>query len=75
MNSYASLFYIAFIQPFTASGCTYSSCLDSLCQSLAIIFCTRLVIANTVEIFLPRYKMKMKMKAVRKKSGKGWCTR
>lgn len=65
VNSYASLFYIAFIQPFTWSGCPYSSCLDSLCQSLAIIFCTRLVIANTVEIYLPRFKMKQKMKEER----------
>ncbi|CAN0389111.1 unnamed protein product, partial [Laminaria digitata] len=65
VNSYASLFYIAFIQPFTTSGCTYSSCLDSLCQSLAIIFCTRLIIANTMEILLPRYRMKKKMEEVR----------
>eukprot|EP00904_Undaria_pinnatifida_P001081 jgi/Undpi1/10974/HiC_scaffold_30.g13275.m1 len=67
VNSYASLFYIAFVQPYTTTGCTYESCLDDLCQSLAIIFCTRLVIANTLEIFLPRYKMRQKMKEVREK--------
>ncbi|CAM9404304.1 unnamed protein product [Ectocarpus sp. 13 AM-2016] len=61
VNSYASLFYIAFVQPFT-TGCSYESCLDSLCQSLAIIFCTRLAIANTVEIYLPRYLMMKKKK-------------
>lgn len=64
VNSYASLFYIAFVQPFT-SGCSYDSCLDSLCESLAIIFCTRLVIANTVEIYLPRFLMKRKLEKVR----------
>ncbi|CAN0416237.1 unnamed protein product [Pylaiella littoralis] len=61
VNSYASLFYIAFVQPFTTE-CTYASCLDNLCQSLAIIFCTRLLIANTMEIYLPRFQMRRKEK-------------
>lgn len=64
VNSYASLFYIAFIEPFT-TGCPYDSCLDNLCQSLAIIFCTRLVIANTAEVYLPRFMMKRKLAKVR----------
>lgn len=63
VNSYASLFYIAFVQPFT-TGCSYDSCLNSLCESLAIIFCTRLIIANTLEVYLPRFLMKRKMAKV-----------
>ncbi|CAM9478818.1 unnamed protein product [Ascophyllum nodosum] len=61
VNAYASLYYIAFVQPFI-TGCTYSSCLNSLCQSLAIIFCTRLLISNTLEVYLPRFYMLWKMK-------------
>ena len=64
VNSYVSLFYIAFVEPFT-TGCSYDSCLDSLCQSLGIIFCTRLFIANTIEVYLPRHRMRTKAKKVR----------
>ncbi|CAM9486276.1 unnamed protein product [Ascophyllum nodosum] len=64
VNSYVSLFYIAFVEPFT-TGCSYDSCLDSLCQSLGIIFCTRLFIANTIEVYLPRYRMRTKAKKER----------
>lgn len=62
-NSYVSLFYIAFVEPFTTS-CTYDSCLNSLCQSLGIIFCVRLLVANTIEVYLPRLKMRYKAKKV-----------
>ncbi|CAM9682989.1 unnamed protein product, partial [Phaeothamnion confervicola] len=58
VNSYASLFYVAFIQEYVdPDGCT-DGCMFYLCESLGIIFCTRLLSANLVEIYLPRWNAK-----------------
>ncbi|CAM9186922.1 unnamed protein product [Ascophyllum nodosum] len=69
VNSYASLYYMAFVQPFVTE-CTYTWCLDSLCQSLAIIFCTRLLIVKTFEIYLPRFYRRKKMREVRENNAR-----
>lgn len=55
VNSYASLYYIAFIKNST-EGCDYSSCMDELCNALGIIFVTRLLTGNLSETLGPYIK-------------------
>ncbi|CAM9522050.1 unnamed protein product, partial [Discosporangium mesarthrocarpum] len=50
VNSYASLYYMAFIESMTRAGCIDKGCMFDLMQSMAIIFTTRLVVANAAEI-------------------------
>lgn len=57
VNSFASLFYIAFIKPFIQDidPCN-GSCMMELQQTLATIFLTRLAIGNLTELGIPLVK-------------------
>jgi hypothetical protein len=52
VNSYASFFYIAFIAE-SLGDCPESGCMSTLAINLAIIFGTRLVVGNIMELVLP----------------------
>lgn len=54
VNSYASLFYIAFVKPFipTLDPCI-DSCMQELQTNLGTIFLTRLAIGNFTEVLVP----------------------
>lgn len=60
VNSYASLFYVAFIQE-TIEG-TEQPTMDQLALNLSIIFFTRLVSGNLIELYMPKYKAQMRVK-------------
>ncbi len=54
INSYASFFYIAFFaNKFEDGGCGPNGCMYSLGKNLAIIFATRLLSGNFVELMYP----------------------
>ena len=55
VNSYASLFYIAFIKPFIPSidPCTDLNCLGELQTTLGTIFLMRVTIGNVTELGVP----------------------
>lgn len=62
VNSYASLFYVAFIKNYTKSGkCTleYGGCMFELMIALGIIFGLRLTSGNFFEVGLPWIKQKL----------------
>jgi Calcium-activated chloride channel len=55
INSFASLFYIAFIKPFMQSidPCTGGSCMIELQTTLGTIFLTRMTVGNVTELGVP----------------------
>jgi threonine/homoserine/homoserine lactone efflux protein len=55
VNSYASLFYIAFVKPFIqdVDPCLPGGCMGELQITLGTIFLTRLLIGNLTEIGIP----------------------
>lgn len=55
VNSYNSLFYIAFVKRFDndVGGCVQQNCNRELQQQLATIFIANIVISNTVEVVIP----------------------
>mmetsp|Transcript_17471 Transcript_17471/g.39470 ORF Transcript_17471/g.39470 Transcript_17471/m.39470 type:complete len:781 (+) Transcript_17471:214-2556(+) len=55
VNSYAALFYIAFLKPFLPSidPCLNSNCLEELQTTLGTIFLMRVTIGNITELGLP----------------------
>jgi anoctamin-10/anoctamin-7 len=66
-NSYASLFYIAFIKG-GIEGCGDGSpgdCLDELQLQLMIIFVTRLVTGNVTELAIPAVKTYLKQREMK----------
>lgn len=72
INSYASFFFLAFIagnlpRPPDAPSeylgqCGASNCMEPLSINLAIIFGSRLTITNFLDIFMPYYTYKQKVK-------------
>ena len=52
VNSYASFFYLAFIAE-TMGDCPDSGCMSLLAINLAIIFGSRLLTGNLLELLLP----------------------
>ncbi len=75
VNSYASFFFLAFIatnleaepaakaeHPEYVGQCGATSCMDPLAINVAIIFGTRLIVQNTLDILLPYIAFKSKMK-------------
>lgn len=63
VNSFASLFYIAFMKPFipTIDPCLYS-CMQELQTNLGTIFMTRLAIGNLTEVGVPALNSYLKEK-------------
>jgi Calcium-activated chloride channel len=55
VNSYSSLFYIAFIKKHDV-GCVDDDCLMELAQQLGSIFVTALIVNNAIEILTPTIK-------------------
>ena len=63
-NSYTSLFYISFMQPFTNfDPCQSGNCFVDVQTTLGTIFITRLVAGNIVELGAPLYHSFMKTRA------------
>ena len=58
VNSFASLFYIAFVKPFipTLDACLGGNCMSELQATLGTIFLTRLAIGNLTELGIPLMK-------------------
>ena len=55
VNSYASIYYIAFIQWYIfGTACTTGSCMGDLCENVAIIFITNLVVQNMTSYYVPK---------------------
>jgi hypothetical protein len=61
INSYASLFYIAFIKPYIPNidPCMTGGCMVELQVTLGTIFLTRLAVGNLTEIGIPLVKSMM----------------
>jgi hypothetical protein len=63
VNSYASLFYIAFVKPFIpALDPCLDSCMQELASNLGTIFLTRLAIGNLTEVVVPTIMSYLKEK-------------
>lgn len=60
VNSYASLFYIAFFKPFLAEDPCIGSCMQELQANLGTIFLTRLAIGNLTEVGVPSVQSYLK---------------
>ena len=55
VNSFASLYYIAFIQVYVFDvACDYGSCMNDLCISVGIIFATNLIVQNMTSWLQPK---------------------
>lgn len=61
VNSYACLFFIAFVQGYTEMGCEKGSCMDYLAYSMVIIFGMNVVVGNLGEIIPPILAQRAKM--------------
>ncbi|CAN0037026.1 unnamed protein product, partial [Phaeothamnion confervicola] len=66
VNSYASLFYIAFIKTSVGAGECLVTCMSELSTNLGTIFLTRLVVGNLTEVLVPVMAARSKEKAERK---------
>ena len=56
VNSYASLYYIAFIQWFVFNNkCTEGSCINDLCYNVSIIFMTNLCVMQVTGYYVPKW--------------------
>jgi hypothetical protein len=64
VNSFASLFYIAYVKPFipTIDPCVGSSCMTELQASLGTIFLTRLGTGSVLKLLIPWMMKRMKEK-------------
>ena len=60
VNSYASLFYIAFVKGSTSQGCADHDCMAELQTQLGSIFITNLFL-NIIEIGIPLVSIRLKM--------------
>jgi len=54
VNSYSSLYYIAFLQKMVEGACDHNSCMLALGENVAIIFLTNILIGNFTQILLPK---------------------
>jgi hypothetical protein len=69
VNSYASLFYIAFLKSSTERGCANNDCMGELQLQLASIFITNLFL-NLIELGLPLIRGKWKLRREEKNAEK-----
>merc|ERR1711988_1544906 len=63
VNSYAALYFIAFIEGWTSLGCEKGDCMNYLAYSMMILFITNLVVGNATEILIPLANQYMKAQA------------
>jgi len=61
VNSYASFYFIAFIQKAVNGSCDGGSCMDTLLINLAIIFLVQLFIGNAIEMLWSYFVHKQKL--------------
>ena len=69
INSYASLFYIAFVKAHIGDTCVFT-CMAELAQSLTIIFITQIVVGNAQELLGPIIDSWLKKRAELAKANK-----
>jgi hypothetical protein len=62
VNSYAALFYIAFIEESTAGKCLNNTCTGEVASTLSTIFISRLLTANITEVVLPKINLNKRQK-------------
>jgi hypothetical protein len=67
VNSYASFFYLAFVAE-AFGDCPSDGCMSTLAINLAIIFGSRLVSGNIVELLIPYVLFQFKYRDVMKKT-------
>ncbi len=60
VNSFASFFFLAFVAKNIDNGCPDGDCMKVLAYNLGIIFGTRLVIGNFMELFVPYLSFRWK---------------
>eukprot|EP01039_Chlorochromonas_danica_P003566 gene3566-3905_t len=64
VNSFASLFYIAFVKPYIPDlDACVGSCMSELQSSLGTIFLTRLATGSLLKLLIPYFSQKQKEKA------------
>ena len=63
VNSYAALYFMAFIQGSTSLGCEKGSCMNDLAYTMVILFMTNLIVGNAVEIITPMVNAYLKWQA------------
>ena len=66
VNSFGSLFYVAFVKPFYAVDvCNPATCFTELQNSLGALFMSRLFLANFIKLVVPSLEMRHKLKEAR----------
>lgn len=67
LNSFSSLFYVAFMKPFyAADACVPAYCFVELQNTLAALFMSRLFLANFVKLGLPMWSTRAKLAEAKK---------
>merc|ERR1711871_1187016 len=62
VNSFGSLFYVAFVKPFYAADvCNPATCFTELQNSLGALFMSRLFLANFIKLVVPSLQMRYKL--------------
>jgi hypothetical protein len=62
VNSYASFFFLAFVAQYIEGGCPDNDCMKALAINLAVIYGTRLVVGNLMELGIPYLSFQFKHK-------------
>lgn len=67
LNSFSSLFYVAFMKPFYAlDACVPAYCFVELQDTLAALFMSRIILANIIKLGVPMWKTSNKLAEARK---------
>jgi hypothetical protein len=74
VNSYASFFYLAFVAE-ALGDCPEGGCMSTLTINLAIIFGSRLVTGNLLELLIPYLSYQYKYQQEMKKNTEGSISR
>ena len=59
VNSYASFFFLAFVAKYLPGGCG-GDCMETLAINLGIIYGSRLVVGNIMELVIPYFSFQFK---------------
>jgi len=63
VNSYAALYFMAFVQGYTSLGCEKGSCMNDLAYTMVVLFMTNLIVGNATEILVPKINQYLKAQA------------